>query len=80
MLTFTWGKLLEGRHRHVPSCDQLNFDLVASTVVIYMAGKVTVGVCDPSAAVHFNILTTVTENRKHTSHQMEGVTLIDDKR
>lgn len=67
MLTFIWANFLAYPLRFAISCDQLNFDLV-DTVVMYKAGKVTVGPCDPHAAFYLTPITIVPEDRKHTSH------------
>lgn len=47
---------------------------------MYKAAKVTVGHCDPRAAGHHGPFTTVPEDRKDTSHQLDAVELLDDKK
>lgn len=48
-------------------------------IVIYKAAEVTVGLIDPLAAVHNGPVPIVPEERKHTSHKLEGAELLDDK-
>lgn len=62
-----WVKFLRDCPRgHVTSCNELNFDLVGSVIVMYKAAKVTVGLFDPCAVGHRGpFITNVPEDRKH---------------